>query len=70
MCVCSPDASALDSTGRVVNFPSVPTVTSGMLSQRERLMNVVKENTSLMNSVAQLAPLIFLWRCTVKWSHG
>lgn len=45
-------------------------VTSGMLSQRECLMNVENENTSLMNSVTQLVQLIFLWRRRVKWSHG
>lgn len=45
-------------------------VTSGKLSQREWLMNVENENTSLMNSVTQLVQLIFLWRCWVKWSHG
>lgn len=50
--------------------PHTHSVTSGMLSQRECLMNVENENTSLMNSVTQLVQLIFLWRCWVKWSHG
>lgn len=45
-------------------------VTLGMLPQREWLMNVENENTSLMNSVTQLVQLIFLWHHWVKWSHG
>lgn len=51
--------------GGAAAFPFLG-VTSGMLSQRERLMNVENENTSLMNSVTQLVQLIFLWRRRVK----